>query len=604
MRFVRRRASKRGKGQGARSNRPSPLIPYPFQAAALLAAAFLFLLISRPDRRIDLPQPSWQERPTAAGAFHIHTNRSDGSGSPEDVAAAAMRAGLQFIILTDHGDGTRQPDPPQYRSGVLCIDAVEISTSGGHYIAIGLGQTPFPLGGEARGVIEDVARWGGFGVVAHPDSNKPSLQWHEWDAPFEAMEWLNADTEWRDESRGHLARALAGYPLRPVETLGSLLDRPDNTLARWDALTGRRRVVALAGADAHARIAWRDDEASGYRRGWFVRMPSYDASFRMFALRVNLERPLSGRAGADAEQLMSALKAGHVYTGIDAIASPVALEFTASSADPGAFGAQAGPDLRADGGQQTAAQGDVLHTEDPVTFRARVNAPTGGVIVLRKDGRILTQHPVPALAFESTAGNGAYRVEVYLSNAAGQPMIPWIVSNPIYVQPAGWGAPAPAKHSIATDSWGIQGGPWHVEKDAGSSGQVTAQDPPNGPVEFSYRLAGGTRAGQYAALGLATGNALRGHSRISFRARGSRPMRISVQARRPAAGERWQRSVYLDEQPRDIIIPFSEMRPVAPNSAPRFDPSQIDTLLFVADTANTRPDSEGSFVLTGLNVEH
>jgi hypothetical protein len=559
-------------------------------AAALLAAAFLFLLISLPNRRVDLPQPSWQGRATAVGAFHIHTTRSDGSGSPEEVAAAAARAGLQFVILTDHGDGTRQPDAPQYRSGVLCIDAVEISTSSGHYMAIGLPQTPYPLGGEAHGVIEDVARFGGFGVVAHPDSNKPSLQWHEWDAPFDAMEWLNADTEWRDESRGHLARALAVYPFRPVETLVSLLDRPDTTLARWDVLTRQSRVVALAGADAHARIAWRDDEANAYRRGWFVRIPSYYASFRTFALRVNLERQFSGNAVADAQQVLAALKAGHAYTGIDAIASPIGLEFTASQ--------------RTNDGQHTAQQGDLLHAEGPVMLRARVNAPAGGVIVLRKDGRIITQHPLPALEFESTAGNGAYRIEVYRSNAPGQPLIPWIVSNPIYVQPAGWGAPAPMKHSTATDSWSIQGGPWHVEKDAGSTAQVTAANPPNGPVELSYRLAAGERAGQYAALVLSTGDALKGHARISFRGRASRSMRISVQARRPRPGDRWVRSVYLDEQPRDIIVPFSEMTPVDTGSARRFDPSQIDTLLFVADTANTRPDSEGRFILTGVTVEH
>ncbi len=66
------------------------------------------------------------------GAYHIHSVRSDGSGTVDSIAAAAARAGLQFIILTDHGDGTRTPDPPSYRSGVLTIDAVELNTTGGH----------------------------------------------------------------------------------------------------------------------------------------------------------------------------------------------------------------------------------------------------------------------------------------------------------------------------------------------------------------------------------------------------------------------------------------------------------------------------------------
>ncbi len=323
------------------------------------------------------------------------------------MAAAAARAGLNFIVLTDHGDGTREPEPPQYRSGVLVIDGVELSTQTGHYIALGLPRTPYPLRGEARDVVEDVRRLGGFGVVAHADSAKPALRWHDWNVPFDAMEWLNADTEWRDEGRGHLLRALARYPFRPAETLASLLDRPEITLQRWDALTQTRPVVALAGADAHARAGWLDDDANGYTRGWFLRIPSYDASFHTFAMRVPLERPLgplSNDARGDAARIMSALRAGRVYTAIDAIAGPAALEFSASGA----------------------------------TLVARTNA-SSGTIVLRKDGRVVSQHASPALTYDSKGEHGTYRVEVQLSHAPGHQPVPWIVSNPIYVRPDGLG---------------------------------------------------------------------------------------------------------------------------------------------------------------------
>src|SRR6202035_4530259 len=113
------------------------------------------------------------------------------------VAAAAARAGLKFVIFTDHGDATRVPDAPAYRSGVLCLDGVEISTGGGHYVAIDMPTAPYPLGGEPRDVVEDVKRLGGFGIVAHPDSPKPELQWRDWSARFDAVELLNLDTSWR-----------------------------------------------------------------------------------------------------------------------------------------------------------------------------------------------------------------------------------------------------------------------------------------------------------------------------------------------------------------------------------------------------------------------
>src|SRR5688572_29739690 len=152
-------------------------------AAAVLAAAFVFALFPLPARPLVMRTPATPS-PVARGSFHIHTDRSDGSGSPDAVAAAAARAGLNFIVLTDHGDGTRKPDPPHYHSGVLVIDGVELSTQAGHYIAIDLPQTPYPLRGEARDVIDDVRRLGGFGIVAHPDSTKPGLRWSDWDAGF------------------------------------------------------------------------------------------------------------------------------------------------------------------------------------------------------------------------------------------------------------------------------------------------------------------------------------------------------------------------------------------------------------------------------------
>jgi len=160
--------------------------------AALAAGAWYAAV---PPRARALPPPPAGLQMPVRGAMHIHTRRSDGAGTVDDVAAAAGRAGLQFVITTDHGDGTRAPDVPSYRSGVLCIDAVEISTNGGHLLALGLGATPYPLGGEPRDVVEDVTRMGGLSLVAHPVSTKPELNWTDWTAPFVGLEWLNGDTE-------------------------------------------------------------------------------------------------------------------------------------------------------------------------------------------------------------------------------------------------------------------------------------------------------------------------------------------------------------------------------------------------------------------------
>jgi len=314
-------------------------------AAGFAGVAGLFVVLTLPPPSIAL-QPGITGTPppprtVVPGAYHVHTTRSDGTGTVEEVAAAAARAGLRFVIFTDHGDGVRRPDPPTYRAGVLCIDGVEVSTADGHFAVIGMGQAPYPLGGEARDVIEDVARLGGFGIAAHPTSPKAELQWREWAEPLDGIEWLNADSEWRDETWPRLARALIDYLFRSPESLASLLDRPEAALVRWDALTRHRRVVGLAGLDAHARFGGQK-AADPHVGEAFLKLPSYESLFRTLTLRVDVGEPWRGDAAHDAASLLAAIRAGHVYTAIDAIAGPPSFEFTAHS------------------GPHTAREGDVL----------------------------------------------------------------------------------------------------------------------------------------------------------------------------------------------------------------------------------------------------
>src|SRR4030095_72944 len=178
--------------QPSRRRQRKRLILAPLVAVAIAVAVLL------PPAAKTTPAPSWPSTAIAVrGAYHIHSNRSDGAGTLDDIADAASRAGLQFVIVTDHRDRTRTPEPPSYRHGVLCLDAVELNTNDGHYVALGLGPTPYPLAGTAESVVEDVTRFGGFGFAAHADSSRASLQWRAWDVAFDGMEWLNSDSEWR-----------------------------------------------------------------------------------------------------------------------------------------------------------------------------------------------------------------------------------------------------------------------------------------------------------------------------------------------------------------------------------------------------------------------
>jgi hypothetical protein len=544
--------------------------------AAVLAAGFVFL--TGPRRSVPTTAISKGESPTVRGAFHIHTTRSDGALDKNAIAAAAARAGLQFAIFTDHGDATRTPDAPEYVNGVLCLDAVEISTNGGHYIALGMGTSPYRLGGEADDVAEDVRRLGGFGIAAHPSSTRPELAWSDWTIPMDGLEWLNADSEWRDESRLRLSRAVLDYLWRPAGALASLLDRPAHALSRWDQLTAKKRVVALAGHDAHGGLGAESGGGSGRR----LHVPSYESSFSTFSVYATLDSSLTSDPVRDAALLLGAIREGRVFTAIDALAAPASLDFTADVA---------GTVVRA--GQAMPAPGGSAR------FKVHAAVPPGAVTTLLRDGRGIVQQNGGELD-HTAALPGVYRVEVHVPRAPGIPPVPWLVSNPIYR----WQAPLPADVSprLKTISRnGLMGNSWRAEASAGSTGRVSADSE---SVGLQYELRGGAEVSQFVALATDVRDLAGDADVIELDGRASKPMRLSVQLRfSETADSRWGRSIYLDQNDREIQITLGRLRPYGSGRA-RPLVSRATSVLFVIDLTNASPGSQGTFTLRNVRLAH
>ena len=501
--------------------------------------------------------------------------------------------GLGFVIMTDHGDATRVPDPPRYRDGVLGIDAVELSTEHGHVVALGLPQAPYPLGGEARDVIEDIARLGGFAIAAHPGSEKPGLQWSDWDAPLGGLEWLNADSEWRDEPLWSLARALLTYPIRGTETLVALLDRPTATMDQWDELTQRRRVVAVAGADAHARIGFRSI-GEPYDNGSSLHVPSYERMFEVFSNTLP-QTTLTGDAAADAQAILAAIRSGHVYSTVDGLGGPAAMSFTATS------------------GTATAVAGDVLPLSGPVTLRVDVQAPDTARIELIKDGGLLQTTAGTMLEQVVDAAAAVYRVEIVLPGGPGEPPVPWIVSNPIYVgRDATDATPLDTRPRASRFAVQYESGPatgWAIETSEASLGALDEVPAMSGTqLSLRYALGGTMASSPFTAFVMPAGSALAAHDRLMFTAWADHPMRLSVQLREPGseagaeagaevgveAGERWHRSVYLDTTPRNVAVYFDDMRPRGLTSRARATLANVQDVLFVVDTVNTPLGANGT----------
>lgn len=525
--------------------------------------------------------------PVVRGAFHVHSVRSDGTGTLDEIAAAAARAGLQFVIVTDHGNGTREPEPASYRSGVLMIDAVEISTDAGHLVAMRLPRAPYPLAGHPDDVIEDVRRLGGIGFAAHPDSPKDELRWGDWRAAFDGIEWLNADSEWRDEMWGSLGRVLLTYAVRPPETLVALLDRPTRVLAEWDKAAQRRRVAAIAGADAHARLGFRQSREP-YEDGVLLRAPSYESSFRAFANHLVLDGPLSGDAAADADLVIAAVAQGRVFTSIDGMAQVSAFEVKATS------------------GRKIARIGEYLDPEGPVAIEARIGAPAGTTLTVLKDGVPVYDSPTEAIRVDVGDQPGAYRLEARLPPPLTSSSVPWVLSNPIYVamrsqhaRANAAAAPLPVAARTPLDT-----AAWRAEAGEGCSSTLRPGALADGTpaLAWTFELAGGARVEQYAAVHFPIEGGLAGHDRLQLRAESDRPIRLWLQIRAlgESGGQRWGRSIYLDRSLGSVDLPLESFRAMETAAAERPPLDRIDSLLLVIDTLNTPPGTSGTIRVPDL----
>jgi hypothetical protein len=429
-----------------------------------------------------------------------------------------------------------------------------------------MARSPYPLAGEPRDVVEDVARLGGFGVAAHGDAQDTELRWTDWRREIDALEWLNLGTVWREATAVQIARASIGYWFRPSESLAIPMARPVAILEQFDRLARTRRVIALAATDAHGPVP-----------------RSYDASFRTITTRVELDASLERNASADAARVIAALRAGRHYSVVDALGTPAAFAFA---------GRRHGSVVRA---------GDTVEGDDPITLEGRLAGPPGTVLAWLRDGAVVEETSDSALTHQADGRPAAYRLEARLPNAPGEPSVPWIVSNAIFVGISARRAhTATAPATARIDLTGSGTVAWHAEHDRDSVATIT--DAASNLV-LRFLLGDGPPRNQFVALALPMTPEFASYDRMSFEARSSVPVRLSVQLR--ASGDhdppRWRRSVYLDESPRQPTIAFAEMTPVPPNRAAT--PTSVGALLLVLETTNTAPGTAGEIVFSEIALE-
>ncbi|MHC3469291.1 CehA/McbA family metallohydrolase [Streptomyces sp. 7R007] len=312
------------------------------------------------------------------GDCHLHSRHSDGRRTPEEIAALARAAGLDFINSSDHNTHSSHAHwAPSAGEDLLILLGEEVTTRNGHVLALGTDPGTFVdwryrarddrFGHHARRIREA----GGLVVPAHPHAACIGCAWKFGFAEADAVEVWNG-------------------PWTPDDEVA---------LAEWDGM-----LVASAGSGS-----------------WLPAMGNSDAHRAPDA--VGLPQTVVLAEDLTREAVLAGIRAGRSYV---AESANVSLSFTVT--------AQSGE--RAGVGERLA-----VGAGTPVTVRAEVSgAPRCTVRFVTDQGVLFTGGPLPVagsgvVEWRTTAAYAAYvRAELRHETAAGPvPGAMAAFTNPVFL---------------------------------------------------------------------------------------------------------------------------------------------------------------------------
>jgi hypothetical protein len=346
--------------------------------------------------------------------LHMHTVYSDGTGTHKDIAQAAMKTGLDAVIVTDH-NVLVQGVEGYYRAGrrrVLLLVGQEVHDQDrdpqkNHLLVFNANRDVSTLADDAQALINGVNDAGGLSFIAHPRDpeapafNEGDISWEAWDVHgFTGIELWNGLSELKTLVHTKLHGAFYAFFPHFIGHHPIL-----ETLQRWDDLLMEgRRIVAIGGSDAHALHM----HMGPIHRVIFP----YDFHFRAVNTHVFIPEPLTGDVPTDKKMIYEALAAGQCFVGYDLPESTRGFTF------------------KGKGLEQSVIMGEEISAKRGVTLQAHL--PTPAEIRLIRDGTIIGIWRDSQACAYSASEPGVYRIEVwrnYLGLKRG-----WIFSNPIYVR--------------------------------------------------------------------------------------------------------------------------------------------------------------------------
>jgi hypothetical protein len=345
---------------------------------------------------------------------HMHSYLSDGHATYAELARAAMQAGLDAIIVTDHNvfvDGAER----WYQAGkkkALVLTGQEVHDQArdpqkNHLLVFNNRRDYSALAENPVNLVRQIKQDHALSFIAHPFEHElkpfgePDISWVDRSARgFTGIELWNGMSELKSRSNT-LAQAafLAFFPTFLPE--GPL----PQTLAFWDDLLNRGiPCAAIGGSDAHAFPM----KAAFFTKTIFP----YVYHFSAINNHLLINNELTGNIQKDKAEIMEAFSQGRLFVGYDLPQPTTGFRFFAQ-VDQGQVEM---------GGTGQFRQGATLHARLPSPAEVR----------LLRDGKVVFEKQRTDSCTYFTEQAGTYRLEAYIHYRGKKRG--WIFSNPVILK--------------------------------------------------------------------------------------------------------------------------------------------------------------------------
>ena len=345
-------------------------------------------------------------------ALHIHSVYSDGNGTHAEIGKAALKAGVDALIVTDHNIWVEGSEKyfQEGRNKILMLIGEEVHDPTlvdgcNHMLIFGADRELSPYNKDPQQLIDQATRYGGLTFIAHPIEDEllrfgeKAFSWNDWEIKnFTGIELWNQMSEFKSRSTSFGKAFL--HAISPKYLSQGPLTR---TLCLWDSLLSQGKQIAIVGGvDAH--------EIKKRLGPIKLTLFPYDFQFRTLNTHLLTPTSLSGNLADDKRMILDALRSGHAFVSYDLPYSTRGFRFTVDNRS-GEF-----------------IMGDKVSTQGGLTFQVRL--PIRSHCRLLKDGNLIKETFDREVLTHITSDKGVYRSEVYV-NYLGRER-GWIFSNPIY----------------------------------------------------------------------------------------------------------------------------------------------------------------------------